>query len=301
MARNTTSAAPAVGPAEHREAGAGKGSKDSKVHVYGKNESVICDTDPRGRATPDGKSPTELVLDTSNGFIPLWAKDVTLQWRFRDRGIGSGALTQTLKAQIRTLFGDAVLAWADSAPVKFTEDDDLWDFEIVVRNSDDCRDGGCVLASAFFPDPGRHQFYVYPKMFTQDPKEQVDTFIHEIGHVFGLRHFFANLETGFPSTVFGVHNKFTIMNYGANSELTSDDKADLKHLYQMAWSGNLAQINGTPIRFMRPFHTLAEPVRDLAPAAVAVPSAPGDALTNRRVEASQQLLQAAADILSRRI
>ena len=50
---------------------------------------------------------------------------------------------------------------------------------------------GCILAQAFFPDAGRHQLFVFPTMFQQSKKEQVDTLAHEIGHVFGLRHFFA--------------------------------------------------------------------------------------------------------------
>ena len=65
-------------------------------------------------------------------------------------------------------------------------------------------------------------------MFTQARKEQVDTFIHEIGHIFGLRHFFANVsETAWPSEIFGRHENFSIMNYGALSELTDADKDDL--------------------------------------------------------------------------
>ena len=51
------------------------------------------------------------------------------------------------------------------------------------------------------------------------------------------------------------------MNYGPDSKLTSDDKSDLKRLYQLAWSGQLTHINGTPIRFVKPYHesgTLAE-------------------------------------------
>jgi hypothetical protein len=45
------------------------------------------------------------------------------------------------------------------------------------------------------------------------------------------------------------------MNYGSQSELTDEDKADLKRLYQTAWSGELTEINQTPIRFVKPFHT----------------------------------------------
>jgi hypothetical protein len=97
-------------------------------------------------------------------------------------------------------------------------------------------------------------------MFKQIRKEQVDTLIHETGHIFGLRHFFANVtETAWPSKVFGKHDKFTIMNYGHDSELTDYDKSDLKRLYKMAWSGELENINGTPIRLIKPFHTIGHP------------------------------------------
>ena len=56
------------------------------------------------------------------------------------------------------------------------------DREIVVKGVDDCSPNGCVPASAFFPDAGRHELLIYPKMFAQIHKEQVDTLIHEIGH-----------------------------------------------------------------------------------------------------------------------
>jgi hypothetical protein len=104
-------------------------------------------------------------------------------------------------------------------------------------------------------------------MFTQSRKEQVDTLIHEIGHTFGLRHFFANVsETAWPSQVFGTHKPFSIMNYGNQSELTDDDKADLKRLYQAAWSGELTKINGTPIQLVKPFHTVGGPPENLVAA-----------------------------------
>ena len=94
-------------------------------------------------------------------------------------------------------------------------------------------------------------------MLEQTRAEQVETLVHEIGHIFGLRHFFANVsENAWPSEVFGEHKPFTIMNYGHHSVLTDDDTADLKRLYETAWSGELTEINGTPIRFVQPFHTV---------------------------------------------
>lgn len=232
--------------------------EEDRVHLLG--PGIVCDTEPRGHETPQGRSPLEIVLDASNGFIPLWANNVTLRWRFRERALLEFENPAAVKTEIRKLFGEALMAWGNAAPVKFTEDDDLWDFEIVVRSGDQCSPRGCVLASAFFPDSGRHELVIYPKMFTQEREEQIETLVHEIGHIFGLRHFFANVsETAFPSEIFGTHNKFSIMNYGQLSKLTTADKDDLRRLYQLVWTGALTEINGTSIRLVKPFSTLAVP------------------------------------------
>ena len=282
-----------INPFEIRTADLALGPATAGVHVYQK-KGFVCDTDSLGQATPGGRSITEIVVDASNGFIPLWSKGVTLQWRFREQSLAVFRNPVAAKAAIRQLLGGAILAWGDAAPVKFSENADVWDFEIVMKPSDNCTDRGCVLASAFFPDGGRHQFYVYPRMFVQSREEQVDTLTHEIGHVFGLRHFFANLETGFPSQIFGVHQKFTIMNYGEFSQLTADDRADLKRLYDLAWRGDLTQINGTPIRFMKPFHAAAAPLQAVSAAELT----PGPGGPSNRVEAARQLLQVSADLLA---
>lgn len=230
--------------------------EESLVHVLA--TGIICDTEARGHPTPQGKSPLEIVVDASEGFIPLWAEKTTLKWRFRERSMLAFAKPEAAKNEIRKLFGEALLAWGDAAPIKFKEDLDVWDFEFVLKQTDSCTTSGCVLASAFFPDAGRHEFVMYPKMFTQIRKEQVDTFIHEIGHVFGLRHFFAQInEIKWPSEIFGTHSKFSIMNYGNLSGLTDNDKNDLSQLYQSARTGLLTHINGTPIRLVSPYSALA--------------------------------------------
>lgn len=255
----------------------------------------MCATEVRGHATPSGRSLTDLRLDASEGFVPLWDKNVFLNWRFRESILASRPDRNALKAKTRELLGAALVAWGDAAPIKFKEDTDVWDFEIHIKSSNDCDPRGCVLAQAFFPDAGRHKLYVYPKLFEQSPKEQVDTLAHEIGHIFGLRHWFANTsETAFPSVLFGADNKFSIMNYGADSELTSQDQSDLKKLYHSVWSGELKEVNGTPIRLMRPYHELAIPAR-----AMAIRTTPTNSTqTDGRVGAAQQLLQVATDLLS---
>jgi Matrixin len=222
------------------------------VHVYGNR--VICETDTRGYPTPDNKSVTEIVVDASDGFIRLWAKGTTLRWRFQEHSMSFFENSEAAKKAISNILGEAILAWGDAAPIKFNQTDSDWDFEIKMRAQEACDARGCVLASAFFPDSGRHELEIYPTMLDQDRAEQLNTLAHEIGHVYGLRHFFAKIsETGIPSEVFGIHRPVSIMNYGPQSQLTADDKSDLKRLYQLAWSGQLTDINGTPIKFVKPF------------------------------------------------
>ena len=182
------------------------------VHVY--NNHVRCVTDSRGFETHRNRSPLEIRVDASDGFIPLWAENVTLRYRFQERSIRryfddpDAAKTEILK-----LFGEALDAWGDAVPVRFKLDDNASDFELVLMQQADCDNSGCVLASTFFPDAGRHHFRMYPTLFEQSRKEQVETFVHEIGHIFGLRHFFANVsETDWPSRLFGEDNAFSIMN-----------------------------------------------------------------------------------------
>lgn len=233
-------------------------SKES-VHRFGR--STVCSTDERGHVTPGNRSPLEIVLDASEGFIPLWTNGVTLRWKFNETSLEQYLHPELLKDYVRELMSEAILAWGYAAPVGFKERDDAWDFEIVVRAQDDCDANGCTLASAFFPDGGRHKLVIYPKMFDQIHQEQVDTLVHEIGHVFGLRHFFANVsETAWPSEIFGEHRAFSIMNYGWKSVLTEDDRSDLSRLYESVWSGELAIVNGTPIHLVKPYHAAGEVV-----------------------------------------
>ncbi|MEP3211141.1 MAG: matrixin family metalloprotease [Maribacter sp.] len=229
-------------------------NSESGVHRYG--ESFICTTDRTGHKTPGNKSPLEILVDASEGFIPLWAQHQVLRWTFDEVALHYYKNTEGIKTYIRELFGEALLGWGDAVPVRFCENQDNSDFQIHVASSDKCNAHGCVLASAFFPDSGRHQLVIYPKMFSQSRKEQVETMMHELGHIFGLRHFFAKIsEKAWPSEIFGEHKPFSIMNYGAKSVMTEADIRDLRQLYQLAWSGELLSINETPIHLVMPFHT----------------------------------------------
>lgn len=91
---------------------------------------------------------------------------------------------------------------------------------------------------------GHTQDYVFHQRDRDDAARAMASQVHVVG-----------------DHVFGTNRPISIMNHGGESELTDDDKADLTTLYLRAWDGDLTHINGTPIRIVRPFSSLA-PVPD---------------------------------------
>ena len=238
-------------------------------HIYGNH--VICVTEaaasPKNEWRSDvelmnrmrsrfGDARIEIVVDATEGFIPLWAQGSKLHWCFDNVSMQAFRDPAAARKAVRALFHEALEAWGSACPVAFVENNRIPDFKFVMRSKKRCNPSGCVLASAFFPDGGRHELTLYPSLFEQPRSEQVETLVHEIGHIFGLRHFFANVsETAWPSVIYGTHNKFSIMNYGSASVLTDADRSDLQKLYAAVWDGQVSSLNGTPIRLMRPYST----------------------------------------------
>jgi hypothetical protein len=132
---------------------------DRQVQRLG--EGIICRTDYR----PVKRDPNRIVVDATEGFIPLWAENLVLRWRFNEASLAVFQQPEAIKKKIRKLLNSAITAWGDAVPIRFTEAADNSDFEVVVKKNDDCSPQGCTLAQAFFPDAGRHQLYVFPKMF----------------------------------------------------------------------------------------------------------------------------------------
>lgn len=226
------------------------------VFRYGERKQFVCMTEDKGKPKDRNLDLNEIWVGLGN-VIPLWAADTTLYWRFKNSSFNAFANPAKAKERVRGLIERAIAEWGDACPVTFEERQNGWDFEVVVRNAADCDASGCVLASAFFPDSGQHRLVIYPTMFQLSEDEQVETLIHELGHIFGLRHFFANVsETQIPAQLFGADLEFTIMNYGEKSVITAQDRDDLKKLYELVRSGQLTSINGTRVELMKPFSTI---------------------------------------------
>jgi hypothetical protein len=96
---------------------------------------------------------------------------------------------------------------------------------------------GNVLAEAFFPnsDP-LNNLFVYKGAFTQENLPILkNIFLHELGHVLGLRHEFAlKEEESWAAVRFGTANPISVMSYTFPPTIQQSDVADTKEFYDYA-------------------------------------------------------------------
>lgn len=108
------------------------------------------------------------------------------------------------------------------------------------------------MASAFFPN-SVEDVLIYDKSLT-DPfwkKYLMNTLLHEIGHIIGLRHEFA-LDVGddgktkedIPAQRFGSKNEHSVMSYDAINIIQDTDIKDVKAFYELK---NRVLLNGVPV------------------------------------------------------
>ncbi|KAL8930896.1 MAG: hypothetical protein Q9211_007194 [Gyalolechia sp. 1 TL-2023] len=181
-------------------------------------------------------------LDT---IVPRWKPGSVIKWTAWRMGYDSQRDANYAAVQLRM----AANKW-NEARVGVT-------FEYVALAKDAnfvvCHGGdkGTVLASAYFPNQADLNFlYVYTYAFNPGWKENLwKVFLHELGHVLGLRHEFAMK----PGAMFeggavqvGQSNELSVMNYRAEPpELQPSDVTSTKEFYGLPTG---TKISGTPIK-----------------------------------------------------
>lgn len=179
-----------------------------------------------------------------NGEVPRWKKGSVVNWAVQTTGFtGPDVSIPKLPYPVPR---DAVLAgysmnracaqWnALAAGVTFQWVSDIDDAAFVVRYGGDL---GSVYARAYFPNNDvLNTVSVYKLSFEQDQvRYMTNVFLHEVGHVLGLRHEFAgDSETG--AVRFGASNTSSVMSYQWPPTIQPSDVSSLKAFY--TYSGRI--------------------------------------------------------------
>lgn len=73
-------------------------ARKGHAHVYGRG--LKCRTDTRGYPTPNNDNPLRIVVDATEGFIPLWHEGSILRWRFQEHSFAHFADPIAAKAAV---------------------------------------------------------------------------------------------------------------------------------------------------------------------------------------------------------
>ncbi|KAH7145526.1 hypothetical protein B0J13DRAFT_665945 [Dactylonectria estremocensis] len=173
-----------------------------------------------------------------NGKIPRWKKNQTVQFAALSEGYPTR--NQALLAAYR--LNEATTQWNNlQIGVTFKWVDEVEDAAFVLAYGGDA---GTTLAEAFFPNSNDlSTLFVYQRAFQPGSINYlVNIFLHELGHVLGLRHEFAAQEGG--AVPFGPTNPLSVMSYKFPPQIQDSDIASTKAFYGFS----AAEIEGLEIQ-----------------------------------------------------
>ena len=169
-----------------------------------------------------------LYIGLQHGEVYLWKNGSILNWTARKDGYPSHEDALLAARGVYT----ATKAWekllGGRVQFKYTSIFNDACFQVLYGG-----ENGNVLASAFFPDDYRdilNELYVYQLQFEPEHKDTIaNTMAHEIGHVLGLRHEFAeaeDLKYNVESIFYGIRNPDSVM---ANTQIPKIQPSDVKY------------------------------------------------------------------------
>ena len=204
-----------------------------------------CVTQAQSSDAPTSSDPSSIILGIY-GVIPRWKKQTTINFAVYSGGWPSP--NHAIFAAYR--LNEAALTWNSlNLGVTFKWVGNLEDACFVLGYGGD---GGSTLARAFFPNStDLNNMYVYQKAFESGTVTYLyNIFLHELGHVLGLRHEFApEREAGAgPLVVWGLRNPLSVMSYTFPPQLQPSDKTETKSFYE----NTNAHIQNVPIQDFYP-------------------------------------------------
>ncbi|KAB8067158.1 hypothetical protein BDV29DRAFT_200650 [Aspergillus leporis] len=171
--------------------------------------------------------------------IHRWQKQTKVQFA----AFAGGYPTSDQALYAASMLNKAAITWNDVKPgPEFKWVSNLEEAAFVLAYGGDA---GSTLARAFFPnDKDLNVLYVYKKAFEPgNINFMTNIFLHELGHVLGLRHEFAPEKEG-GTVQLGPRNPKSVMSYYFPPEIQMDDKKSTREFYSLTES----HFSGWPIK-----------------------------------------------------
>ncbi|KAK1757916.1 hypothetical protein QBC47DRAFT_412001 [Echria macrotheca] len=204
---------------------------------------------PEGHKFEDGGSGL-MVGDIE--MVPRWAKPAGLQYYIVKDGFADDEFRDVEKA-----FREAADEWSGlDFGVHLKQTPDRTKANFLIKHFIPSKADDRTLASAFFPSDKDREVLVYRATLVDESWRKLlkNTFLHEIGHILGLRHEFANDPDPDPKRagqnreslahLFGSVNPHSVMSYDVPPQINDLDKKDVVGFYRLL---NGTKIDGVPV------------------------------------------------------
>ncbi|KKP03620.1 hypothetical protein THAR02_04304 [Trichoderma harzianum] len=192
--------------------------------------------EPKYRCATETYGCTEVRVgkgDFKEDYIPRWRRGSELTYTIDAKSFPTSAEAVQVKAAMQT----AINMWKGiGASFKYLEVDNSDSATFVVTYH--CHGPRNIYASSFFPDESPGDLLVY-RLGLFNAVYLANILAHEIGHILGLRHEFADKthKEGkiLRCVLFGKENPRSIMNYYKNPgelQVSQQDLRELKEFYE---------------------------------------------------------------------
>ncbi|KIL85332.1 matrix metalloproteinase-11 [Fusarium avenaceum] len=176
-----------------------------------------------------------------DSIIPRWKTPTTLKWYLKKESFTSEERAE----RAATALNQAAEEWENidfGVTIRQTENAQEANFNLVYRKNQ--RNQPVELGLGFFPHDADRDMFIFTVALLPQRRDMLkNVFLHELGHVFGLRHEFGLTEKA-AAVQFMTKNPMSVMEYNEVPTIQGTDKEGIRAFYKLAEGLDL---DGSPV------------------------------------------------------